>query len=176
MMGNHIVISAPYTERITDVIDLNQIEKRRKSRRKRVSRRMARKYPLFALEFMKEEFPNIDYDTWEQDVVTKKPSRAKRKGKSQLKRQGRYPLYQRAMSQYRLTKEQKYLEEAQSVRNRMFRDFEFVFTLGKERRTYRLPSTASLRHVDRIKSIRGYKSWKEMEEMWDELSKYEHLT
>lgn len=174
-MTHHIVISAPYQEDYSDVISIGEYDKKRQSRRKRVSRRMAKKYPLFALEFMKEEFPEMDYDTWEEDVITRKKSKSKRKSKSPMQRQGRYPLFQKAMNEYRFSKDLKDLEKAQQLRDRMFKDFLFVFTLGNEKKTYRLPSTASLGLVKRISSIKGYKTWEELEERWAEITRYEQF-
>lgn len=135
---------------------------------------MAKKYPLFALEFMQEEFPNIDYETWEHDVSTKKPSK-KKKGKSQMKRQGRYPLYQKALTEYKFSKKLEDLQKAQDIRNRMFKDFLFLFTLKGEKKTYRLPSTASLRLVKKLASIKGYKTWEQLDEMWLEATRYEQF-
>lgn len=176
-MSNCIVITQPHKINTESTISMNDFfqkqQKKKVSRRKRVSRRMAKKYPLFAIEFMRDEFNDIDYETWEHDVVTKKPGRSKRKGKSQLAKQGRFPMYKKALGKYHFSKKLEDLQEAQDIRSRMFKDFQFEFVLRGERKWYRLPSTASIRLVKKLAAIKDYESWEELDQMWLDVTKYE---
>ena len=60
-----------------EAITLEQYLKRKIQRRRRVAKRMAKKYPLLAVEMMQAEFPGYTYDEWVADVTRKT-----RKGKS----------------------------------------------------------------------------------------------
>lgn len=60
-----------------EAISLQQIIARRLARRRRVAKRMAKRFPLMAVEFMQDEFPGYTYEQWEADVTRKT-----RKGKS----------------------------------------------------------------------------------------------
>lgn len=54
-----------------EAISLEQIVQRRIQRRRRVAKRMAKRWPLFAVEEMQPEFPGYTYDQWEGDVLRK---------------------------------------------------------------------------------------------------------
>lgn len=58
-------------------ISLEQVIKRKAMRRRRVAKRMLKRFPLFAVEEMQAEFPGYTYEEWEADVTRKT-----RKGKS----------------------------------------------------------------------------------------------
>lgn len=158
-----------------DTISLEQAIQRRVRRRRRVAKRMAKRCPLFAVEFMRDEFPEYDYETFVADVTRKTRPGRKKKGKSQLQRQGRYPLYQKALNQYALTKDPEYLYEAQRLRNRLFLRFEVWFSLNGERRVWTFPSTTSLRVIEALSKIR-FQSWEELEEKTRETLRYAHIS
>ena len=71
-------IEAPY-DRIqpADAITIEQYQKRRIQRRRRVAKRLIKRVPLFAVEEMQKEFPGYIYDEFIADVTRKT-----RKGKS----------------------------------------------------------------------------------------------
>ena len=73
-----IVITAPHIH-ITDAqaISLEEVMKRKAMRRRRVAKRMLKKWPLFAVEEMQPEFPGYTQDEFIADVTRKT-----RKGKS----------------------------------------------------------------------------------------------
>lgn len=158
-----------------DVISLEQIIKRRTQRRRRVAMRMYKRFPLFATEFMQDEFPGYDYDTYVEDVTRKRRPGKKIRGRSQMKRQGRYPAYSKALAQYQITKDQKYLEEAQRIRNRLFKPFLIEYALGKERKVWRFASTTSMGIIQKLVSLK-YSSWEELEEKAGEILKYAHIS
>lgn len=54
-----------------EAISLEEIVKRRVQRRRRVAKRMAARWPLFAVEEMQPEFPGYTYEQWEGDVLRK---------------------------------------------------------------------------------------------------------
>ena len=145
-MSHHITITAPHeTAQRYDEITLEQVIKRRAQRKRRVAKRLYKRAPLFAAEFMCEEFP----ETTQADVI-EAVSRPTRKRKSQrtkkngLKRYGRYPLYEKALHQYYQTGDLDALAEAQRWRNRLALDFEFYMRCQGQSRIYRLAPTASL--------------------------------
>lgn len=157
-------------------ISLEQIIARRLARRRRVAKRMAKRYPMMAVQFMQDEFPGYTYEEFEADISRKtRKGKRYRRPKSPLIRQGRYPLYADAMANYRRTKEQKYLIEAQHWRNRLFLPFELVFSLKGERRHYSYSSTTSIKVINQLAQIKGYTTWDELNEKIKELTKYSHL-
>lgn len=58
-------------------ISLEEVIRRKIQRRRRVAKRMLKRFPLFAVEEMQQEFPGYQYDEWVADVTRKT-----RKGKS----------------------------------------------------------------------------------------------
>lgn len=158
-------------------ISIDQILAKRVQRRRRVAKRMVKRFPLFAVEFMQEEFPRYDHETFVADVTRKtRKGKSFRRSKSPLIRQGRYPLYEKALSNYRLTNERKYLEEAQHWRSRLHLRFELLFVLNKERKYYSFHSTTALRTIEKLKGIKGYKTWEELDSMIKEATKYDHIS
>jgi len=166
-------IIAPIDHQVTTV---EQYEQRRIMRRRRVAKRMAKRFPMFAVELMQDEFPGYTYELFEADVTRKsRKGKSMRHPKSPLQRQGRYPLLQKAMREYRLTKEEKCLEEAQYWRNRLFLPFEVVFSLGKGRKCLQFPSTTSLSVIESLGKIKGFKTWEEWQVMYDKAMEWSHI-
>lgn len=165
-------VIAPIDHQVTTI---EQYEKRRVMRRRRVAKRMAKRCPMFAVELMQDEFPGYTYEEFEADISRKsRKGKSIRHPKSPLKRQGRYPLFAKAMSNYHNTGELRYLEEAQRWRNRLFLDFEVVFTLGKERKRFRFPSTTSLSIIEDLGKLR-FSTWDEWQEQYDKKMEWAHL-
>lgn len=52
-------------------ISLEQVIKRRLQRRRRVAKRMLKRFPLFAVEEMQIEFPGYTYEEFEADILRK---------------------------------------------------------------------------------------------------------
>jgi len=174
-MGKEIVIQTTYeVQEDRETITLEQYRKKRVKRRKRVARRLAKRFPLFAVEFAREEFPNYDYQQFEKDLEGARLGK-KKKGKSQLARQGRYPFMKKALAQYQITKDQKYLEEAQQWRQKMFLPFEVVFKLNGKREIYTFPSTTPVRLIEDLAKI-TFSSWEELEEKLEEKLKWIHVS
>ena len=91
-MKNHIAISAPIEYKIDQqTISLEQIIKRRIMRRRRVAKRMAKRFPLFAVEYMQDEFPGYTQEQFIEDITRKTIKRKSpyRKKKSPMQRQCR---------------------------------------------------------------------------------------
>ncbi len=72
-----IHITTSQRPRDLEAISLEEYEKRRLMRRRRVAKRMHKRFPMFAVQLMQAEFPGY---TWEQHVED--ISRKKRKYKS----------------------------------------------------------------------------------------------
>lgn len=165
-------VVAPIDLQITTI---EQHQKRRIMRRRRVAKRLAKRFPLFAVEMMQAEFPGYTYEMFEADLSRKsRKEKSIRHIKSPLKRQGRYPLLQKAMTNYRLTGDVEFLAEAQRWRNRLYLPFEVWFKLGKETKVVTLPSTASLQLIERLSKI-TFKSWEEWDEQYNEIMKWSHI-
>lgn len=174
-MPTEIIISTaqPVDEQ---AITLEQVIKRREQRRRRVAKRMCKRFPLFAVEFMQTEFPGYGYDDFVTDVTRKTRKRkSKRKAKSPLKRQGRYPLYQKALTQYMLTKDQEYLEEAQRWRDKLYLPFEVVYMLNGDKVKETYPSTTSLNIIQSLAAIK-FSTWDELETKKTEILRYAHIS
>jgi hypothetical protein len=86
-------------------------------------------------------------------------------------KQGRYPLYRQAMTDYLDYGDEKRLEEAQYLRNRMFLPFRVVFQLKGEQRYWDFPSTATLAFIQDLAKIK-FKSWDELQNIIDEKTRY----
>jgi hypothetical protein len=174
-MGHKIVVESFYQQRQeAETISIEQWQKKRRRRRKRVARRMAKRFPLFAAQIVAEEFKGYTHEDLEADLKGAKP-RKKKKGKSQLQRQGRYPLMQQALSKYHLTGETKYLNEAQQWRKKLFLPYEIVCSLDGERRVYTFPGTVSVRVIKDLASIK-FTSWEELDAIMKEKLKWVHLS
>jgi hypothetical protein len=170
-----IVISQTIQQReIYKTITIQQFQKKREQRRRRVAMRQLKRFPLFAVEIMQDEFPNYDYDTFVLDVTWKtRKSKKVRKTKSPLKLQGRYPLMSKALSNYAVTKDVRYLQEAQSLRNRLYLPFEVVFKLGKEQRIVAFNSTTSVSLIYDLGKI-TFQTWEQLDDILKEKLRYAH--
>jgi len=155
-----------------DTITLEEVYRRRKSRRIRVAKRLYKRFPLFTAEFMQEEFPGTTADQV-AEIVSKKTRKTKsyRKVKSGLARFGRYPLMQKALQDYKESGDVDKLKEAQRLRSNMTKDFQFKFRIGKEVKYFRLPAHASYSIAKQIAAIKC-DSWEELDSKWHELTKY----
>lgn len=172
----HEIIYVIPAENRTDVISFEQVRKRRQQRRRRVSKRMIKRFPLFAAEFMRDEFPSITPQDIIDDVTRKtryKPK--KRKGRSQLARQGRYPLMQKALRDYWLTKDEKHLKEAQRLRNNLFKRFIIEYRLSGDIKRWTFPSTTSVALIKQMAALK-FKTWEELDAQLKELLRYSHAS
>lgn len=156
-----------------DTITLDQYVKKRQRRRKNMAKRMALKYPLFAVQFIKEVFPDYTSDTFESDIEGKKRPKYK-KGRSQLKRMGRYPLYQKAMTQYALTKNVEFLYQAQKWRKKMYLRYEIVYRCNGEKKLWSFPPQYPVKLIQDLAKI-TFTTWEELEKKTNEKLKYAHI-
>lgn len=152
-------------------ISWEQVDRRRARRKKRVAARMHKKYPLFAVEFMRNEFPEVTAEEVLMIVANRKASNSKRAKKSGMAKYGRYPLYRNHLLNYKMYGKLEDLKEAQRLRDNMAKDFLFKMECEGEAKTYRLPATASLSTVRKIASLK-FKTWEELESQWGEVTKY----
>ena len=145
-MSHHITILAEQPIPRHDEITIEQYCTHRLQCRRRVTKRMLARVPLFAAEFMRAEFPEVTPEQVVTDATRTtrkhKPPRTKKDG---LKRYGRYPHVQSGDGAVPATGDTNALAEAQVVRNRIAKDFLFDMRCQGEQRTYRLPATAPSR-------------------------------
>jgi hypothetical protein len=171
---SNIIIYSPYQEKVQEsVISLEQYYKKRRLRKKRLSRRLFKRFPLFAAEFVAEEFKGFEIEDLDEQLKGMKKSK-KFKGKSQVKQMGRYQLLQKALSDYYLTGEMNKLYEAQRLRNNMFKPYKVLFNIengGTIEQTFP-PQTAYQLVVDCSKI--KYSTEKELIEKLNELLRYAH--
>ena len=155
-----------------EAITLEQFYRRRSQRKRRVAKRLFKKAPLFAVELMRTEFPEVTLAEV-QEIIARptRKSKSVRSKKIGLKKYGRYPLYFGALERYRESGDVAHLAEAQGLRNRMAKDFLFEMRCQGERRTYRLTATASLRTVRQIAALK-FSTFEDLEAQWDEVTKY----
>lgn len=152
-------------------VSLERWLKNQTIQRKNMARRLNRKYPLFAIEMMREKYPDYNEEQFKEDTRIKKKGKSMRKVKSPLKRQGRWPLFEKAMLNFYATKDQKYLEEAQRLRSRMFLPFGIELRLGKMGKWYEFPSTTEFRIIKEISAIK-FTSWEEADEKMNKILRY----
>lgn len=181
-MKNHIVISSPAEYTVDQhTITLDQVIKRKVMRRRRVAKRMAKRFPLFAVEYMQAEFPGYTQEQFIEDISrkTRKRESPYRKKKSPMQRQCRWSLYQKALLNYRNTGEQKYLQEAQQLRNKMYSRIPVRVTIdigGKlETKEWRFPSDVSLAVIQNI-TKQTFSSWEEQENFFKETLGWSHIS
>ena len=75
---SQIIITEQYGQRAdTNAISIERANMLRAMRRRRVAKRMYKRFPLFAVEEMQAEFPGYDYNEFVADITRKT-----RKGKS----------------------------------------------------------------------------------------------
>lgn len=134
---------------------------------------MAKRFPLFAVEFMKEEFKNYTYEQFESDIKGKKLPK-KKKGKSPMARQGRYLPMLKAISEYRQTGNLEFLYQAKRLRDRMFQPFLFEYRIGKECRRMQFPSTTSMRLMRELTQIQ-FSTWEELDKILEVKTRWIHI-
>lgn len=174
-MGKGIVIESTHTYQADrQDISLEKWLKKREQRRKRVAKRMALRFPLFAVEFTREEFPQYTQDQFQSDIEGKKLPK-KRKGKSPLKRMGRYRAMRDAITEYRITGDIEHLRRAQQLRNRMFQPYEIDYRLGKERKIVRLAAETDYKKIVELANIK-FSSWKELDEILEDKTRWIHIS
>jgi hypothetical protein len=168
-----IVIQQPFiAPQLVRTTTIEQYQKRREQRRRRVAKRMLKRFPLFAVEFMHEEFPTYDLDTWIADVTRKtRKGRSFRRIKSPMVRQGRYWEMQKMLSEYNMTGDVEFLYKAQKLRKNMYLPFEIDFRLKKEVYTWPFPSTYPIRMIRDLSAIK-FKSWDELETIIKEKTQF----
>lgn len=156
-----------------EAISIEQFLRRRVQRRRRVAKRLAKRFPLFAVEMMQNEFPGYTYDEFVADVTRKtRKGKSFRRPKSPMVRCGRWGLFRKAMQQYGITGDRKFLEEAQTLRNRMYLPIELLFSFRGERMMYRFHCETPLSLIQDIQKITGYSSWEELEQMVRDRTRY----
>jgi len=159
-----------------EAITLEKFFQKRDQRRRRVAKRLYKRFPLFAVEMMQEEFPGYTQEMFLDDVLRKgRKGTTYRRPKSPLKRQGRYVLYEQAMSRYFDTQDVAYLQEAQRLRNRLYLPFELVWRVQGVQRWLTLPSTTSVKLVHELSQIK-VETIQQLDEILAEKLKYVHLT
>jgi hypothetical protein len=163
---SQIIYRTPADQPDHQAIGIDQFWKRKVQRRRRVAKRMLKRAPLFAVEFMQEEFPEITQEQFIADVTrkTRKRKSQRKNKKTPMVRQGRWPLYRKAMADYQVTGDQKYLIQAQEMRNRMYQRFRVTATLNGERRAWDYPSTSSVEMIQKIAALK-FESWEEFDEL-----------
>lgn len=75
------------------------------------------------------------------------------------------------MLNFYATKDQKYLEEAQRLRSRMFLPFGIELRLGKMGKWYEFPSTTEFGIIKEISAIK-FTSWEEADEKMNKILRY----
>lgn len=143
-------------------------------RRRRVAMRNYLKNPLFAVEFMSVEFSEYDENQYHKDLQRKAaPARKKKhkKAKSPFSKFGRYPVMLQLLSHYLFTKDEKFLIDAQRMRNNISKPYLIKYANGV---VYSFPPTYSVALIKTLSSIK-YKDDKDLDFQIHELIKYESM-
>jgi hypothetical protein len=174
-----IIINTPATvyQDQPHTISLIKVIKRNKARRRRVAKRLAKRCPLFAVAEMQTEFPGYTQDQFIADIQPSKyKSKSKRKPKSPLIRQGRYTLYQAALSRYNNTKNPDDLRTAQGLRDRLYKPFIIIFKHhNSEYSNITLPSTTSIKVINSLASIK-FTDAADLESQIEAILKFSHTS
>lgn len=174
-MGKEIVIESTYSYQADRRdISLEKWLKKREQRRKRVAKRMALRFPLFAVEFTREEFPQYTQEQFQSDIEGKKLQK-KRKGKSPLKRMGRYRAMREALTEYRITGDIEHLRRAQQLRNRMFQPYKIDYRLGKERKIVLFAAETDYGKIAELANIK-FVSWQQLDEILEDRTRWIHVS
>lgn len=155
-------------------ITLEQYKIRRERRRKNVAKRMAAKYPLFAVEIMKDEHGFRDYnmEQFEKDIAGKRFTKYKRKGSEKyMKRFGKYELFKKAMLNFHQTNDSKFLIEAKKWKQNIHKKWKIEFRLNKDVKEYQFPATYSFSIIKQLMQYK-FKSWEELDKYIDDICKY----
>lgn len=175
-MPNQQIIYQQPTQKDVQAIDLEKLRKMHIQRRRNHAKRLLKRFPLFGVEFMQERYDLKGYgwyDFLEDSKRRTKKRKGNRKKKSPLIRQGRYPLMQKALSQYRLTGEVEHLQKAQKLRNLLYYPWRIQYKLNGVAKDYFFPSTYSYILIKKLASIQ-FKNWKELEEKQEPMLRYAH--
>lgn len=169
----NIILVEPYKEPLQEgIISLDKIIQRKVQRRRRVAKRMLKRFPLFAAEFMQDEFPDYHADMLFEDAKRRtKKRKSMRKKKSPMKQQGRYDMMQEALTNYRIYKDAKYLVKAQELRGRMYKRWKVSYRLNGEIVDWDFPSETSYRKIKQLAALK-FKSWEELKIKIDEVFKF----
>jgi hypothetical protein len=168
-------IAPTVTTRDHEAISFHEILRRRIQRRRRVAKRLSKRFPLFAVEMMQDEFPGYTYEEYLLDIMpSKRKYKSIRHPKSQLKRQGRYELYLKALNQWHNTKDVSALVQAQYLRNRLFLPFELVWKIAGVERWLTLPSTTPYKMVQESAQVKAA-TMEELDMKLKEKLRYSHL-
>jgi len=165
----------------TQVIDLRKAMMMEVQRRKRRAKRLFKRWPMLAVQFMQEQYGYKDY-THEKLMldIKKNPRKGKRyrKAKSPLKRQGRYEEYALQMRLYENAKKDgdielamKYLQTAQTLRNRMYLGYEVQYQLKGDVFIFYCPSIFPLKEAIELSKYK-FNSWEELASLLEKRFEY----
>lgn len=169
-----MLIESQYFKRVdTQIITIEQYKKRREQRRRRVAKRMLKRFPLFAIEEMRAEFPFYDMNTFIADVTRKtRKSKSFRNPKSPCTQMGRYMEMEKKLSDYHRTKDIRFLQKAQKLRDNLFKPYRIIFKLnGKPVLEQTLPPTMDFNSVKQLSEIK-FSSLDELNFILDEKLKF----
>lgn len=167
----NIIIYKEYQKNIKgDIISLDQYYKKELRRKKRLARRIYKRFPLFATEFVSEKYADFSINDLDYYLEGMKPPK-KKKGKSQIKRMGRYPLYVKALNEYQSTKDINKLYEAQRIRNNMFKPYRILYNTGEGKIEQKLPAELNYKIVIKLSKLK-FENEKDLCNQIDDILKY----
>lgn len=121
-------------------------------RRMRKARRLYRAQPLFAFEMMQQQYPAYTYQDFCDDLrYRKKPKR--RKGKSFLKRFGRYARMEQLNEMYHRTGNIAYAVQAQRLRKHMTKPYRILVRIDGDILEYGLSALVRIEEVERLTNL-----------------------
>ncbi|GAA0536960.1 hypothetical protein [Chitinophaga japonensis] len=141
-------------------------------RRMRKARRLYRQQPVFAYSIMSAEFQGYSHEEFWNDLRRRTPPK-KRKGKSGLRRYGRYGEMCRLLDRYRQTGNVADALKAQKLRNRITQPYRLQVRIGKLLKEYLLSPLIPVNSVKELTcSLHGCKDYAEADNKINEFLKY----
>lgn len=174
-----IIINTKDLESNHDLITIDQYVAKRIRRRKNLAKRNTIKYPLFAVQFTQEEFPDYSRALYEKDIKGKKKPRYK-KGKSTLVRYGRYHEMKRLLLEYKNklmfdnVNDLELLLRIQRLRNSITKRYRILYQLKRECIEWSFPATYSYELIVELTKIK-FSTFNELEDRINSLTKYSNI-
>lgn len=148
-------------------LTLQQAQRKYEQRRMRVARRAFKKAPLFAVELVRQEFPDYTQEQLEKDLVRRTKYKSIRHPKSPLKRMGRYEKMRKEIHYWEETGDIRHLERAQRLKNDLFKPLWVRWTMPDKETVhlFTFPPETNYQVIEQISKL----EFSTEEEFWEKI-------
>jgi hypothetical protein len=144
-------------------------------RRMNAARRFWRDQPLFAFSIMKSKYPDYTEPQFVDDLRRRTPFK-KQKGKSNLRKYGRFNRMQALLTEYAFTGKIECAIEAIKLRKRLSKPYQVRVILKRVGMDYMFPPETSLLDIEEFaRAARNCRTWDEINELEKKLREFSHL-